>query len=226
MWRTDLLEWVSTNVNFLFGLCGTLSLVALRALLTWQADEGRVAAGFCSAALLLALSVVDEQVQVGGYAEGLAQLVLKYCQLMVAHVGESRSPLLIGGLLAAVASTFGAGSLVFTTRAGPPPSVATTTGQSAGVARGGGALSSVTNAVVVEAEELAAVSGAAEPGAEVAAAPGAGAAEAEAELMASGVAEQGGGESTGGEAQAADEGGGAGPGGDAGSTANTVGPPQ
>lgn len=183
----DLLAWVSTNVNFLFGLCGTLSLVALRALLTWQADEGRVAAGFCSAALLLALSVVDEQVHVGGYADGLAQLILKYGQLTVSHVTDSRSPLLFGGLLVSTVSTFGAGSLVISGSSDRPPAASGSSGiPPAGAVRGSALSSTVTNAVVVEAEELAAVGDVGQPNMDAA---GLAAADMEADVMAAGGTE-------------------------------------
>ena len=181
-------------------------LVALRALLTWQADEGRVAAGFCSAALLLALSVVDEQVHVGGYANGLVQLVLKYGQLTMSHVGDSRNPLLIGGLLVATASTFGAGSLVLSGPSNPPPTASGASGvPPAGAARGSALSSTITNAVVVEAEELAAVGDVGQPtmdAADLAAADG------EVDVMAAGGTESAaageapGGGSEGGEAGA------------------------
>ena len=40
------LAWIGTNVSFLLGLFGALALVTLRVLLTFERDEGRVAAAF------------------------------------------------------------------------------------------------------------------------------------------------------------------------------------
>eukprot|EP00315_Gephyrocapsa_oceanica_P016273 CAMPEP_0185365380 /NCGR_PEP_ID=MMETSP1364-20130426/13017_1 /TAXON_ID=38817 /ORGANISM="Gephyrocapsa oceanica, Strain RCC1303" /LENGTH=321 /DNA_ID=CAMNT_0027965915 /DNA_START=419 /DNA_END=1380 /DNA_ORIENTATION=- len=98
------LPWVAMNVNFLFGLCSVFVLVALRALMTWGSDEARVAAGSCAAALLFALSTIDEQVKAGSFADGLPQLISQYCTLTLGVAGASRSPLLIGGMLAAAGS--------------------------------------------------------------------------------------------------------------------------
>lgn len=150
------LAWISTNVNFIFGLCGTLVLVALRALLTWEADEGRVAAGFCGSALLLALSVVDEQVQAGGYADGLAQLVFRYTLLSVNQAAATGNPFLIAGVIVAAASSIGAASMLFSSQEAEgsqlPPRAPLTNGR----ARGTVLSSTVGNAVVAEAESLAA----------------------------------------------------------------------
>lgn len=145
------LAWISANVNFMFGLCGALTLVALRALMTWEAEEGRVAAGYCAAAVLLTLSVVDEQVKAGGYAENLPQLALIYMQLGIGHAVESRSPLLLAGLLAAAGSTVGSGLLLNGSDRPLPEEPPRMAG-----ARGDVSTTTVTNAVVAEAEAMAA----------------------------------------------------------------------
>ena len=104
--RDFALEWVATNVCFLAGLFGALVLVALRALLTWERDEGFVAAGVCAAASLLLVSIVDDQVAAGGYAADLSQLLTTFGRLIIERATSSRSPLLASGL------AIGAGSLV------------------------------------------------------------------------------------------------------------------
>ncbi len=143
------LAWVATNCNFLFGLYGALVLIALRALLTWELAEGRVATGFCSAALLLITSVVDEQVRAGGYADDLLQLVAKYVTLTVTLAAKSHSPLLCLGLVATAGSTVAAGQLLL---AELPSSSAgcSTTSQEAR------ALSTVESTVVASAANVAA----------------------------------------------------------------------
>jgi len=106
------LPWVATNVTFFLGLCGALVLVALRALLTWEPDEGKVAAGFCASALLIMASVVDDQVKLGGYSENLVQLMGFFFQMLFEHATQTQSPLLLLGLVLSAGSSFGALSLI------------------------------------------------------------------------------------------------------------------
>ena len=103
-----LLPWVATNVTFLLGLSGALLLVALRTLLTWEADEGRVAAGVVASALLLMASVVDDQVQLGGFAPNLLGLVYSFVAETFGRAATRRSPLLIGALVLALGSSISA----------------------------------------------------------------------------------------------------------------------
>ena len=103
------LQWLATNVTFQLGLCGTLLLVAIRALLTWELAEGQVAAGFCGAALLLMASVVDDQVKLGGYSDDLLHLVGRSGGMIVDYATSSRSPLLCAALVLGAASTAAGG---------------------------------------------------------------------------------------------------------------------
>ena len=98
------LAWIGTNINFLAGVSGVLILVAIRTSLTWEIDEGQVAACVCLAALLTMGSVVDEQVRVGGYAPDFLQLLLRYVQLSATRATSAQSPLLGGSLLLTAAS--------------------------------------------------------------------------------------------------------------------------
>jgi hypothetical protein len=187
------LPWVAMNVNFLFGLCSVFVLVALRALMTWGSDEARVAAGSCAAALLFALSTIDEQVKAGSFADGLPQLVCQYCTLTLGVAGASRSPLLIGGMLAAAGSFVGASGLVVGAMgAGDEAEGGDSTAAAYRDHFGAGQLT--TNAVVAEAETLAA---AAEPAATEPEAEAAEAAEA-ATVAEPGAAAPAGDEPTGG----------------------------
>lgn len=152
------LSWISANVNFMFGLCGALTLVALRALMTWDPEEGRVAAGFCGAAVLLTLSIVDDQVRQGGYAADLPELAVKYVQLGVGRAFEgSGSPLLVAGLVVAATSTISAGTMLNGREATRAPA-ADEPDAGGGASPRGAVLqsSAVTNAIVAEAEALAA----------------------------------------------------------------------
>lgn len=105
-------SWIATNVTFLVGLTGALLLVVIRVLLTYEADEGRVAVGFCVAALLLMASTVDEQVRAGGYASDLPSLVALYLQMSTSRALGAGGALMSASLLVACASTVAAGVLI------------------------------------------------------------------------------------------------------------------
>ena len=102
--------------------------------------------------VLLALSVVDEQVQAGGYADGLAQLVFRYTLLSVNQAAATGNPFLIAGVIVAAASSIGAASMLFSSQEAEgsqlPPRAPLTNGR----ARGTVLSSTVGNAVVAEAE--------------------------------------------------------------------------
>ena len=107
------LPWIATNATFMFGLCGALFLVAVRALLTWELDEGRIAAGVCGAALLLMVSVIDEQVKLGGYATDVAALAGTFFRMMAEQAIDTRSPWLGSALVVGVGAAAAATELVF-----------------------------------------------------------------------------------------------------------------
>lgn len=132
------LAWLATNVNFLFGLAGALIIVTLRALLTWEVDEGRVAGGFSGAALLLMSGVVDEQVKSVGYAPDLLGLIARYVSLEVGITLSHPNPLRMAGLATTAASLIAAGRLLASEA--PPPAGA------GGDARGREAAARVLNA--------------------------------------------------------------------------------
>ena len=109
------LAWVMTNVTFFIGLCGALVLVSLRVLLMWEKDEGRVATGFCAAALLLMVGIFDEQVQAGGYAPDLLRLIGHLVQMSVERAASTHSPWLCAALASWVGATAAAGQLLVST---------------------------------------------------------------------------------------------------------------
>jgi len=102
------LAWIATNVTFLLGLFGALALVTLRVLLTFERDEGRVAAGFCLSTALLMASIVDEQVKRGGFADDILGLLGVYFQLTASQALASRSPLLCLAIAIAIGSSVAA----------------------------------------------------------------------------------------------------------------------
>ena len=106
------LSWIATNVTFLLGLFGALGLVTLRVLLTFERDEGRVSAGFTLSFSLLMLHVIDAQVKLGDFSDSLTGLIGLYAQMMLSLALSSQDPLLGAALVCALASSFGAVSIL------------------------------------------------------------------------------------------------------------------
>lgn len=143
------LQWLATNVTFLLGLCGTLVMVAIRALLTWELVEGQVAVGFCGAALLLMASVVDDQVKLGGYSDDLLHLVARSGGMIFDLAASSRSPLLCAALALGAASSVAGGFALLSAEApgtNKPPRGAAVAAAAGAAAAGPEVASAVRNA--------------------------------------------------------------------------------
>jgi len=104
------LSWIATNVHFLFGLFGFLSMIGVRALMCFPAQLNKATAGIAVSALLGMCSVVNRGVVAGDgsghmYGNSILTLVTRYIVLLVNQVQKS------GGILAMASISLGVVSL-------------------------------------------------------------------------------------------------------------------
>lgn len=100
------LSWIATNVHFLFGLFGFLSMIGLRALACFPSKLNRAAAGIAFSALFGLCSVVNRGVAAGDgtgqiHGSSIMTLVLRYYVLLAQQIRKS------GGIMAIAAIALG-----------------------------------------------------------------------------------------------------------------------
>ena len=100
------LSWIATNVHFMLGLMGFLTMVGLRAYMLFPAKLNTAASGMAVASLLAMISVVNKGVSRGdgkghALASSLVSLNLRYGVLLMKQIKQS------GGVLAVVAIVMG-----------------------------------------------------------------------------------------------------------------------
>ena len=110
------LSWIATNVHFLFGLFGFLSMVGVRASVCFPSHLQKPAAGIALASLLGMCSVVNRGVQTGDgrglvHGSSIVTLVWRYTVLLAKQVQTS------GGIMAMAAIALGLVSTVLAVRA-------------------------------------------------------------------------------------------------------------
>ena len=110
------LSWIATNVHFLFGLFGFLSMIGLRAFTNFPCSLNRAAAGIVFSALLGMCSVVNRGVSAGDgtghvYGSSIVTLVFRYFLLLAKQVRKQ------GGIMAMAAIALGLVSTAMAVRA-------------------------------------------------------------------------------------------------------------
>jgi len=100
------LSWIATNVHFLFGLFGFVSMIGLRALTIFPCKLNRAAAGFAFSALFGMCSVVNLGVSAGDgtgrvHGSSIVTLIFRYCVLLAKQLKKT------GGIMAMAAIALG-----------------------------------------------------------------------------------------------------------------------
>ena len=113
------LPWVATNVHFMLGLLGFLSLVMMRAYTLFPAELNVASAGFAGSALLLMFNVVNRGVSEGDaagrrFGRSMASLVVRYIGLLTKQLVEKGGVALAGSIVLGALSSVLAVHALFT----------------------------------------------------------------------------------------------------------------
>jgi hypothetical protein len=103
-------SWLGTNLHFLMALCGSLSMVMIRAFTTFPGPLKAPAAGMAGSAILLSLSIINRGVSTGDgqglrFGGSVLTLLGRYLYLLIKKIPQ-RGPLEISALLVGAVSFF------------------------------------------------------------------------------------------------------------------------
>jgi hypothetical protein len=104
------LSWIATNVHFLFGLFGFLSMIGLRAYTIFPKKLNHAAAGIVGASLLGMCSVVNRGVSAGdasgsSYGNSILSLVTRYGILLTKQLKNTGGIMSMTGIALGIVST-------------------------------------------------------------------------------------------------------------------------
>lgn len=104
------LPWIATNVHFMFGLLGYLSMICLRAYTIFPKRLNTAAAGIAGASLLGMCSVVNRGVSSGdahgkAFGSSILSLVTRYIILLAKQLKHTGGIMTIAGITLGLVST-------------------------------------------------------------------------------------------------------------------------